>query len=152
MTARRNSNSFAPRELFTCAQSRLRPAGSVSDWDTMCHSDAVGVDILCDTSGERPFGLGLIQFPPHGEVGLHIHEGSHILVCLDGDALLRVQVNTDTDQPCMATHRISIGQCYSIESMVPHSLHAGSGGVLLIVVGNDYRMAANHDRLEIVNG
>jgi mannose-6-phosphate isomerase-like protein (cupin superfamily) len=118
----------------------------------MFHSDAVGVDILCDTSGDRPFGMGLIEFPPHGEVSLHVHEGSHILVCFDGEALVRVQVCDSDGSQRMVTHSISIGQCYNIESMVPHSVHAGASGVLLLVVGNDYRMAANQDRLEVVNG
>lgn len=152
MTARRSPRNFAPKMLFTCEQSRLRPASMVRGWQEMHHSDAVGVDILYDNSGERPFGLGLIEFPPYGEVPLHVHEGSHILVCFDGDALVKVEVNDSEGHQSIVTHSLSIGQCYNIESMVSHSVHAGSSGVLLLVVGNDYRMAANQDRLEVVNG
>ncbi len=152
MNLQRKKELFAPKSLFTVKGSRLSPADTDMSWQNMHCSDAVGIDVLYDTSGEKPFGLGLIRFPPYGEVPLHVHEGSHMLICFDGDALVKVQSKVIGGKEHFIAHTVSVGECYQIESRIPHSIHAGSQGVLLLVVGNDYRMTANHDRLEIVNG
>ena len=141
----------APQTIFSSHRSKIRAARNLARWQKMHNSDARGIDVLYDDSGAKPFGLGLIEFPPCGEVQLHVHEGSHILVCLAGDGVLKVQVEGPDSPKRLASHTISVGQCYNIPSLVPHSVHASEHGMLLLVAGNDYRMAANRDRLELVH-
>ncbi|MDB5204542.1 MAG: hypothetical protein JWP09_570 [Candidatus Taylorbacteria bacterium] len=119
-------------------------------WGQMHHSDALGTDILCDTSGEKPFGLGWIKFPPNGEVKLHTHEGSHVLICFAGRGQVKVEINIPAERQSFQGHELSPGDCYSIGSLVAHSVHAGPDGLTLLVVGNDYRNATSTDRLQMV--
>lgn len=145
-------SKFTPKSLFSLNSGRLSPAPELSRWGQMHHSDAVGIDVVTDVSGEKPFGLGWIKFPPHGEVKLHTHEGSHILICFAGDGAVKVQVKDRSKHSRIRSHSICLGQCYSIESLVPHSVHAGGDGLLLLVIGNDYRHAVSTDRLQMVVG
>jgi quercetin dioxygenase-like cupin family protein len=140
------------QRLFTVMDNQVREAPEIHSWAPMHKSDAVGVDILYDVSHQAPFGLGLIRFPPRGEVTLHVHEGSHILVCFRGGGLVNVVEQLSRGKSRIVTNTLTPGECYCIPSMVPHSVHAGPEGLLLMVVGNDYRCASSEDRLQMVNG
>jgi hypothetical protein len=143
---------LSPRSLFSVSKAEICVADNLVDWAEMHHSDAIGIDVLYDSSGQKPFGLGWIKFPPYGEVKLHTHEGSHILICFAGSGVVKVVVEDLQRNSRIHTNQIGVGECYGIESLVPHSVHAGELGLLLLVVGNDYRQAAHQDRLQMVNG
>lgn len=84
------TENFAPKKIFEIKAGRAHPLPAEINWDQMQQSDALGTDIIYDESGEKPFGLGWIRFPPFGEVKLHTHEGSHILICFGGAGTLKV--------------------------------------------------------------
>lgn len=143
-------SDFKPQRLFGTIDGLVSVPGQ-SGWGQMQNSDAVGTDILCDTSGEKPFGLGWIKFPPNGEVKLHTHEGSHMLICFEGGGEVRVEIYIPGEQQAFQKYELSSGLCYNIESLVAHSVHAGSNGLTLLVVGNNYRNATSTDRLQMVD-
>jgi quercetin dioxygenase-like cupin family protein len=115
----------------------------------MHESDAFGVDVFYDDSGEKPFGLWWIKFPPFGEVKLHTHKGSHMLVCFAGNGKVCVEIEENGVKKIREELLLS-WYCYSIPSMIPHSVHAGAETLLLLVIGNDYRPADSHDRLDLI--
>lgn len=141
--------AFKPQRLFRL-DGTFTPFPGPAGWGQMCNSDAKGTDTLLDTSGSQPFGLGWIEFPPNGEVLLHTHAGSHILTCFRGGGKVVVEA-WENDTSKLIDHELTVGLCYNIESMVAHSVHAGPEGLLLLVVGNDYRHATSDKRLDMTN-
>jgi len=139
---------FKPLTLFSEDSDVSSASWNSINWAPMHQSDAKGVDLIVDDSGQKPFGLGWIEFPAFGEVNLHTHEGSHILICFRGSGEVRIQDTGDIENLLAA--RLTIGKCYNIASLIPHSVHAGQEGLLLLVIGNDYRTAASHERLQMI--
>jgi quercetin dioxygenase-like cupin family protein len=144
-------SDFTSHKLFVLRDDTFNAAPEIQRWAPMHNSDALGVDVICDTSNATPFGLGWIKFPPHGEVKLHTHEGSHMLICFAGSGTVKVVAQESEKESRIVINELSTGECYNIPSMVPHSVHSGSDGLLLLVIGNDYRRAASEDRLQMVN-
>lgn len=103
--------------------------------ESMHASDARGLRLLRDGK----FGADVIDFPPGGKVAMHTHPGSHILFCIGGSGHVITRAVT----------RITVGDCYLIESGEPHEVQAGAHGLRLIVVGNDYRDVASAERLKL---
>lgn len=150
-TTRFAKPDFKPKGLFKLVEGNIFPIPELSGWGKMHQSDAVGTDVICDESGNKPFGMGWIKFPPNGEVKLHTHEGSHILTCFGGNGKVKVEISIPGERQALQEHDLSPGLCYNIESMVPHSVHAGPEGLLLLVIGNDYRHATATDRLQMIS-
>lgn len=88
-------------------------------------------------------GADVIRFGPGEGVGLHVHEGGHVLFVLKGKGI----VHYDS-----VDHDLYPGLCYLVESMVPHAIYGGKDEALvLLVAGDDHRPLADPSRMEPVN-
>jgi len=103
----------------------------------MHKSDGRGVDIFVDNSGDKPFGMSVVEFQAEEGVKTHTHIGSHILMVMSGKGELGYYEET---------HKLETGLFYNIPHNVPHSIKATSKLVML-VIGNDYRSVSSPERL-----
>jgi len=86
------------------------------------------------------FGADLIRFAPGKRVGLHTHQGDHILVVVSGTGVLTFRGER---------HALYAGVVYLVPGSVPHAIDAETE-LSIIAVGNDHRDAGAEDRLEVV--
>ena len=106
--------------------------------EKMVNSDATGLRLL--KNGE--FAADVIRFPPNGKVEEHVHPGSHMLFCLHGSGKVKYYDKW---------HELNPGDCYLIESMVPHAVYASEHEELaLLTVADDHRDVSSEERLEMV--
>lgn len=97
---------------------------------------------LSDGTGEpllrfNSFGADIIRFPADGGVGLHVHEGDHILFVLYGRGVV-VYASEE--------HELYPGLCYLIPGSVEHAIRA-SEELVLVAVGNIHRPLESMERL-----
>ena len=119
------------------AGGRLAPsAGRVLPFE-MHNSDGTGQPLV----KHGKFGADLVRFKAGEGVGEHVHEGSHILFCLDGKGFVDYG-----PQP----HRLSPGVCYLVPGLQPHAIRATTD-LLLIAVGDDHRPVDSPERLDMVD-
>jgi len=104
------------------------------DFKPMPKSDAEGIDLL----GDKDFGAGIIRFPAKTGVDTHTHPGPHCLQVLSGTGVLQYKEEESSLSP---------GELYFIPANVKHAILATSELVLL-VIGKDYKKAADPERLE----
>lgn len=124
---------FAPRD----AGGRLAPNAGRELQFEMHNSDGTGEPLV----KHEKFGADLVRFKAGKGVAMHVHEGSHILFCLDGKGFVDYG-----PQP----HQLSPGVCYLVPGLQPHAIRATTD-LLLIAVGDDYRPVDSPARLDMVD-
>lgn len=107
----------------------------------MKNSDGSALPLLVDDSSENKFGADIIRFEAGKGVGLHTHEGAHILMVTKGKGTL---VYNEERHPMFE------GMVYLVPSNIPHAIEAETE-LVLIAVGNDHKPADSKERLEIVS-
>jgi quercetin dioxygenase-like cupin family protein len=106
----------------------------------MMHSNGTAFPLVLDDSNETKFGADLIRFEAGKGVGLHKHEGAHILMVTKGRGILTYNEEK---------HLMFEGMIYLVPSNIPHAIDAETE-LVLIAIGNDHQPADSFKRLELV--
>ena len=105
---------------------------------SMANSDGTALPLVLNENSK--FGADLIRFAPNTGVGLHTHEGDHILIVTKGTGVV---VYKDE------RHKLHPGMMYIIPGMVPHAIEAQSE-LVLIAIANNHRPADASSRLNLI--
>ncbi len=99
----------------------------------MVNSDGTGDPLLL----LGKFGADVIHFPAGGGVGVHTHEGDHILIVLKGNGKVIYSGEGYNLEP---------GVCYMVPGAVEHAIVAVTD-LVMIAVGNNHFPVESSERM-----
>lgn len=97
-------------------------------------ADAIGLGL----HSNGMLGADILSVPPDTAFPVHTHPGDHLLLCLEGTGTISVDG---------ITYKVTPGDLYMVDGMIPHAVGAGPGGHVLVAIGSPHKPIDSPERM-----